>query len=540
MTRPPHRFSSCWPSPASSSLIACANVANLLLARLSGRQSEMAVRLAIGAARRHLLAQLLTESCLLALLGGAAGLVVAQWTLHGIGAFLWSGATELAALSLDPAALIFTAAVSLGTGVLFGIVPALHATRAELISALKDDAGQAAGARSAARFRRGLVMAQFALAMTLLVTAGLFIQSLRNVSRVDLGIRTDHVVTFRLSPETSGYEPGRSQSLFERVEETLAAQPGVTGITASSVPVFTGQNWANDVMVEGFAREPETYANSRYNAIAPGYFETLGIPLLAGRTFTAADALDAPNVAVVNEAFARQFDLGRAAVGKRMGRGGRGDPLDMEIVGLVADSGYANVKTPAPALHYIPSRQQAELGGLSFYVRSTLPPESLLRAIPGLITELDSNLPVTDLKTLPQQVRENVSQDRLISVLSSVFAALATLLAAVGLYGVLAYTVAQRTREFGLRMALGANAMRLRALVLGQVGRMTLAGGAVGLVAAFGVGRMAQSLLYEIDGLTPAVVAAAAVGLAAVALAAGFFPAHRASRTDPMAALRHR
>ena len=220
-------------------------LANLLLARLSGRQSEMAVRLAIGAARRHLLAQLLTESCLLALLGGAAGLVVAQWTLHGIGAFLWSGATELAALSLDPAALIFTAAVSLGTGVLFGIVPALHATRAELISALKDGAGQAAGARSAARFRRGLVMAQFALAMTLLVTAGLFIQSLRNVSRVDLGIRTDHVVTLRLSPETSGYEPGRSQSLFERVEETLAAQPGVTGITAALVPVFTGQNWAN-------------------------------------------------------------------------------------------------------------------------------------------------------------------------------------------------------------------------------------------------------------------------------------------------------
>ena len=329
--------------------------------------------------------------------------------------------------------MFFTAAVSFGTGVLFGVGPALHASRAELISALKDDAAQPAGARSAARFRNGLVMAQFALVMTLLVMAGLFIQSLRNIGRVDLGIRTDNVVTFRLSPETSGYEPGQSRILFARVEETLAAQPGVTGVTASSVALFAGQDWLNDVLVEGFELEPDTTPNSRFNAIAPGYFETLGIPLLAGRTFTEVDALDAPKVAVVNEAFARQFDLGRDAVGKRMARGGRGAPLDVEIVGLVADSGYANVRSPAPALHYIPSRQQAALGRLTFYVRSTSPPEGLLRAIPALMADLDPNLPVTDLRTLPRQVRNNVSRDRLISMLAAAFAVVATLLAAVGL-----------------------------------------------------------------------------------------------------------
>ncbi len=438
--------------------------------------------------------------------------------------------------------MFFTAAVSFGTGVLFGVGPALYASRAELISALKDDAAQPAGARSAARFRNGLVMAQFALAMTLLVMAGLFIQSLRNIGRVDLGIRTDNVVTFRLSPETSGYEPGQSRILFARVEETLAAQPGVTGVTASSVALFAGQDWLNDVLVEGFELEPDTTPNSRFNAIAPGYFETLGIPLLAGRTFTEVDALDAPKVAVVNEAFARQFDLGRDAVGKRMARGGRGAPLDVEIVGLVADSGYANVRSPAPALHYIPSRQQAALGGLTFYVRSTSPPEGLLRAIPALMADLDPNLPVTDLRTLPRQVRNNVSRDRLISMLAAAFAVVATLLAAVGLYGTLAYTVSQRTREFGLRMALGANAARLRSMVLGQVGRMTLASVAVGLVAALGVGRVARSLLYEVDGAQPVVVAVAAVVLSVVVvgLAAAFVPAHRASRIDPMTALRHR
>ena len=518
-------------------LVACANVANLLLARLSARAAEMAIRLSMGATRGHLVVQLLAESCLLALLGGAAGLVVGEWTLHALATFLPAAVARSMPSPLEPAVVWFTTAVSLGTGLLFGIYPALHASRAELVETRKDDAGQPAGARTASRFRDGLVMAQFALAMTLLVAAGLFLQSLRNVSRIELGIQTDNVVTFRLSPSLSGYEPLQTQALFERVEYTLAAQPGVTGVTASVVALFTGNSWTSNVRVEGLEPEPDAGPSTDYNAVAPGYFRTLGIPLLAGRTFTDADAPDAPRVAIVNEAFARMFDLGRDVVGRRMAQGDRDS---MEIIGLVADSGYNDVKNPAPPLHYMPSRQRAGLGSLTFYVRTTLPPESLLRTIPTLMAELDPDLPVIQLRTLPQQVRENVAGDRMVSLLSAAFAGLATLLAGVGLYGVLAYTVAQRTRELGLRMALGADAARLRAMVLAQVGRMTLVGGAIGLAGALALGRFAQSLLYGFDGLPLAVIVAAAVGLTVVSLAAGFVPAHRAAGIDPMTALRHR
>ncbi len=520
-------------------LIACANVANLLLARSSARASEMAVRLSIGATRRHLIVQLLTESCLLACLGGAVGLGIGQWTLGVLGPFLPAAALGMPS-TMGPAVVLFAGALSLGTGILFGIYPALRTTRAELVESLKDDAGQPARSRAAVRFRDGLVTAQFALAMTLLVAAGLFIQSLRNVSRVDLGIRTDNVVAFRLSPELGGYTPRQAQALFERVEDRLAAQPGVTGVTAALVGLFTDNSWNSNVMVEGFEPESETAPFAYYNAVAPGFFRTLGIPLLAGRTFTASDADGAPRVAIVNESFARTLGFGRDVVGRRMGQGGRGTELDMEIVGVVADAGYDNVKYQSQPIHYLPSRQQAGLGSLTFYVRTALPPDSFLRTVPKLMAELDPNLPVTGLTTLPRQVRENVSGDRMISLLSLAFAGLATLLAATGLYGVLAYAVARRTREIGLRMALGADAARLRAMVLGRVGRMTLAGGALGLVAALGLARAAQSMLYEVDGLPPAVIAAAALALALVALAAGLVPAHRAARIDPMEALRHR
>ena len=391
-------------------LIACANVANLLLARLSARAAEMAVRLSIGATRRHLIVQLLTESCLLALLGGAAGLLVGHWTLQGLGTFLPAWVSRSMPSILEPAAVWFTMATSLGTGLLFGLYPALHATRAGLVEALKDDAGQPAGARRAAHFRDGLVMCQFALAMTLLVAAGMFIQSLRNVSRVDLGIRTENVVTFGLAPENGGYSPTQSQALFERFENTLAAQPGVTGVTASLIALFTGTSWSSSVMVEGFEPESDTATSTHFNAVAPGYFETLGIPLLAGRTFRESDAADAPKVAIVNDPFARLFGLERDVVGKRMVQGGRGADLDIEIVGLVADAGYNDVKDPDPPLHYLPSRQRPGLGSLTYYVRTTLPPESLLRIVPALMAELDPSLPVTRLRTLRRQVRESVAE----------------------------------------------------------------------------------------------------------------------------------
>jgi predicted permease len=521
-------------------LIACANIANLLLARAANRGTEMAVRLSIGAGRRQLVGQLLTESCLLGLLGGAAGLVVARWTLTAIAAMLPPEASESFSFSLDSTALLFAGVLSVTTGVLFGLFPALHSTRPDLVSTLKGTTGQPSGARSAARFRTGLATAQIALSMALLIAAGLFTKSLINASRVDLGIRTEKLVVFSVAPVRNGYPQERSRALLEQIEDELAAIPGVSSVAGSLVNLIAGNSWGNDVRVQGFDAGPDTDVNSRFNGVGPGYLRTIGTPLIAGREFTRADALGAPKVAVVNEAFAKKFKLGRDAVGKRMKRSGdAGTELDMEIVGLARDSKYNQVKREPQPVFITPYRQEERVGFLNFYVRTKLDEKQLLTAIPAVIRRLDPNLPVENLKTMDTQVRENLFMDRFITTLSTSFAVLATLLAAVGLYGVLAYTVSQRTREFGVRMALGADAARVRGLVLGQVGRMTIVGGIIGLTGAFALGRSAQSLLFELKGHDPIVVATSALVLAVVALGAGFIPAYRASRLDPMRALRY-
>jgi putative ABC transport system permease protein len=520
-------------------LIACANIANLLLARGASRSQEMAVRNSLGAGRGPLLGQLLAESALLAGLGGVASLMVARWTLYLVASILPPDAAAILHLEISPPVALFAAAVAVGTGVLFGLYPALHATRPDLITLLKANTGQPSGARAAARFRASLVTAQIALSMALLIAAGLFIKSLVNVSRVDLGLEADHLVTFAVSPALNGYEPQRSLALFEHLEEELAALPGVTAVSGSLVPILSGDNWGSDVHVEGFERGPDTDANARYNKVGPGYFHTLGMPLLAGREFTAADVDGSPKVAIVNEAFAKKFDLGGpAAVGKRMGSG-RGDALDMEIVGVVRDAKYSEVKQEVPPQFFTPYRQDFQLGFLTFYLRTAATPETVMAAIPDVIRRSDSNLPVEELKSLEQQVRENVFLDRVISNLSAAFALLATLLAAIGLYGVLAYAVAQRTREIGVRMALGAGRQRVLSMVLRQMGVMLAIGGVLGIAAALAAGRAAQSLLFGLTGYDPVVVTTGAVALALVALAAGYLPARRASRVDPMQALRY-
>ena len=405
------------------------------------------------------------------------------------------------------------------------------------MSTIRANTGQPSGAKAASRFRTTLVTAQIALSMALLISAGLFIRSLANVSRVDLGVKIDNIVTFGISPQLSGYEAARSAQLFQRVEEQLAAIPGVTGVAASMVPLIAGSNWGTDVYVEGFKRDEDTDANSRFNEVNPGYFRTLGITMLSGREFTAADAKGSPEVAIVNETFAKKFNLGRNAVGKRMATE-RGD-LKIEIVGLVRDAKYSDVKDEIPPVFVLPYRQDSTVGQLNYYVRSALPPEQLLRTIPSVLKQIDPNLPLENLKTMPQQVKENVFLDRMISMLAATFAGLATLLAAVGLYGVLAYTVAQRTREIGVRMALGANAGIVRGMVMRQVGFMTLVGGIIGAVAALGLGRAARSLLYKLEGHDPIVFVGAALFLAVVALAAGYIPALQASKVEPMQALRY-
>jgi predicted permease len=519
-------------------LIACANIANLLLARAANRSMEMAVRLSLGATRRQLLAQLLTESLVLAVIGGAVSILFAHWTLNGIAALLPDEVIDTMQFSLSWPAVFFAGATSVVTGLLFGLFPALHSTRPDLVTALRNNSGKLSGGRGAARFRTSLVTSQIALSMALLIFAGLFIKSLANVSRVDLGLNVDNVVVFTISPIRNGYDSTRTKALFARVSEELAAIPGVTGVTASSVPLLAGSNWGNTVRVQGFDRGPDTDAESRFNLVAPDYLKTLGIRLLSGREFTAADDAGRPRVAIVNEAFAKKFGIGREAVGKRMAQSDTG-ALDIEIVGLVQNAKYSDVKDEIPPQFFTPYRQEGNIGRLNFYVRTSGEPLQLLRAIPPVIKRLDANLPIEELKTLPQQVKENVFLDRMISILSASFAFVATILAAVGLYGVLAYSVAQRTREIGVRMALGASGRNVRTMVLRQVAIMTLIGGVIGLFGAVALGRGAGSLLFELKSHDPFVMVASAVLLALVALGAGYVPALRASKVDPMQALRY-
>jgi predicted permease len=521
-------------------LIACANIANLLLARSAARANEMAVRLSIGASRRRLIGQLLVESCLLAIMGGLGGLLVAQWTLAAIGAILPGDTAATLAFQLDWQVMAFAATLSLATGILFGLFPAIHSTRPDLASTLKGNAGQSSGARSASRFRMALVTTQMALSMAMLASAGLFAKSLFNVSRVELGIKIDNLVTFEVSPELNGYPPERSKAIFEQLEDGLSALPGVTSVTAALVPVLAGDSWGTGVGVQGFQAGPDTDNNSRYNEVAPSYFSTLGIPLVAGREFTRADRLGAPKVAIVNQAFARKFGIENKAIGTLMKQNGSQGTLDMQIVGLVQDAKYNDVKGEIPAQFFIPYRQDEGIGTMSFYIRTAAEPEQFLRSVGAVVTKIDPNLPVEDLMTMPQTVRENVFMDRLISTMSGAFAGLATLLAAIGLYGVLAFTVTQRTREFGLRMALGADSARVRRLVLRQVALLAIIGGIVGLSLAWAIGGVAESneQLFGMKGRDPIVFTAAFVTLAVVALAAGYLPARRASRVDPMRALR--
>jgi predicted permease len=518
-------------------LIACANIANLLLARGAARAGEMAVRLSIGGSRRQLIAQLLAESCLLGLMGGALSLVVARVTLGAMAAILPPVAASTFDIHLDTTILIFTGILAFVTAVAFGLFPALYATRPDLLSTLRAATGQPSGGRAASRWRTSLATAQIALSMALLGAAGLFTKSLANISNVDLGVKVDHVVTFGISPDLNGYKPERTQQFMQRLEDELRRVPGVTGVTASLVPLLAGNNWGNDVDVEGFPGGPDVDNNSRFNEVGAGYFSTLGVPLMAGREFTRADAIGAPKVAIINQAFAKKFNLGANPVGRRMDQGNK--KYDIEIVGLAQNAKYSQVKDEVPPLFFEPYTQDDGLGSASFYVRTTLDPARLIPTIPHIVAQLDPNLPVEDLRTMSEQIKQNVSLDRFISLFSAAFALLATLLAAIGLYGVLAYTVAQRTREIGVRMALGAGPRRVRLMILRQVGLMTIVGGVLGIAAAIGLGRLAQSQLYQMRGYDPAVLAAAAVTLSLVAIGAGLVPAIRASRVEPTRALRY-
>lgn len=522
-------------------IIACANIANLLLARGAARSTEIAVRGSLGATRGDLLRQLMLESLILAAASGLAGLAFGWVTIQMLTRFVPPEVLQGIDVGLNGSVLGFTALIAIGTGLLFGLYPALHATRTDLATLIRAGSGKDSGARSASRFRSALVTAQIALSVALLVSAGLFARSLVNVSSVDLGQDTEQVVQFTIAPSLNGYSDAESVALFDRADEEIAAIAGVTGVATSMVPVLAGSSWGTDVSVEGFEWAPGVDSNSRYNAVGPGFFSVMGIPLVAGREFTRSDASDNAPVAVINETFARTFGLDpRTAVGKRMSRStGENVELDIEIVGVVADSKYSDVKDDVPPVFSVARLQEEGLIQLNYYVRIGTDAELVIPEIRTRMATLDANLPLEDLRMLDDQIRETVVVDRLIGSLSASFAVLATLLAAVGLYGVLSFTVARRTREIGIRMALGAGGGSVRGLVLRQVLTMTVVGAIIGLGAAWFLAGLAESLLYGVQGTDPVVFVVTPILIAGVALVAGYLPARRASRVDPMVALRY-
>jgi len=521
-------------------LIACANVANLQLTRAVARRREVAVRLAIGASRARLVRYLLGESLAIALAGGAVGLVVAHWTLAGVIALL-PHAAEMGLLdvTLNARLLLFALAASIVAGVAVGLYPALQASRPHLTSALKEQSGQTT-TRASSRLRAALVVVQTAMSVLLLIMAGLFGRTLVNLARIDLGLRADHVVTFSLAPKLNGYTDERTRQLYDTLSDRLAAVPGVSGVSLARVPTIAGDNAMTSVSVEGYTPPADDDASSSLNVVGPGYFRTLGIPLVAGREFTASDVLTAPKVAIVNQAFVRHFLAGQDPIGHRMARG-RGSAVKLEttIVGVVRDAKYSDMREAPPRVYYTPYAQVPAQSAMTYYVRTLVDPNALAETVSGTVRAVDPNLPIRDLRTMDDQIADNLSRERLLSVLTACFAGLATLLAALGLYGVLAYNVARRTREIGIRMALGANTSDVRALVVRQTGDILAAGAAAGVGAAAAAGKLVESVLYGMKPWDPAVYAAALAVLGTIALIAAYVPARRASAVDPLVALRY-
>ncbi len=519
-------------------LIACANVANLLIARATARQKEIAVRLALGASRGRIVSQLLVESLLLSMAGGAAGLVLAIWIDRALVAFVPSGSSPLP-LSTTPdwRILAFTLGVSLLTGLLFGLIPALQSTRPELAGTLKDQVGSIAGGTSVG-LRKALVAAQVMLSLLLLIGAGLFIRSLRNLKDLDPGFRTTNLLTFAIDPTLNGYTPERSRDFFRQLQEALNAIPGVQSSSFAIVPVLADNEWDNSATVEGFTHAPGQSPDPHMNYLAPDYFKTLETPLL-GRDFRPTDVKGSPQVCIVNEAFAKKYFKDGNALGRHIGMGGDpGTKLDIEIVGIARDTKYENMRAEIPVEVYQPYAQMSFVLGMSAYVRTAREPAQVFSAIRQTVNRLDPNLPVFGMKTLETQMDESLITERLVASLSSAFGFLATILAAVGLYGVMAYMVAQRTREIGVRMALGAARNDVVWLVMREVLLLAGIGIAVGLPAAWGLSRYVKSQLYGIAPTDIFTMALATLGIAAVALLSGYMPALRATRIDPMRALR--
>ncbi|MCC7127015.1 MAG: ABC transporter permease, partial [Acidobacteria bacterium] len=519
-------------------LIACANVANLLIARAFARQREIAVRLSLGASRGQLVRQLLVESLLLSFAGGALGLIIAVGLTRTLIAFVPSdGQPLLIDTTPDLRVLAFTFVLTLITGIVFGLLPAMRASRPDTWSTLKDTAGAVAGAGGSLYLRKGLVAAQVALSFLLLFGAGLFVRSLDNLRTTNTGVQMENLVTFQLAPALSGYDDARTNQFYDQLLERLRSAPGISSAALASVPILAGDEWDSTVTVEGHQAKDGEDMQAFMNSFSPGYFDTLGIRLLEGRDFRFGDAQERARVGIVNRRFAEHYFPGQSAVGRRLGRGGRPDtPLDIEIIGVVENALYEGPREGVRRQLFVPN-----WGKLSatFYVRTTSASQSAYNLIRGEVRALSAGMPVYEMKTLEGQLDETLMTDRLIATLSAGFGLLATVLASIGLYGVMAFVVTRRKKELGIRLALGAEPGLVIWLVMREVLVLLAIGLTIGVPAAIALGRYVSSQLYGIQPHDPSVAISTVAVLAIVSALAGLIPARRASRIDPILALRY-
>ncbi|MCX6599311.1 MAG: ABC transporter permease [Acidobacteria bacterium] len=522
-------------------LIACANLANLLMARSAARQKEIAIRLAMGASRGRIVRQLLVESTALGIAGGVAGLVVATWTADFLGASMGNATPQdmvRFGQLIDWRVMLFNFALSIMTGLIFGLIPALQATRRDTTPALKDGASNASGSGSHVRFRKGLIAAQVALSVLLLASAGLFARSLYNLKANDTGFRAESLVQFKVDAPLLSYTNPRALDFYQRLQERLLSVPGVTRASMTSCAVMEDCIQMRTVMVQGYQPKDGENLNPLVLEVGPDYFKTLGIPLLQGRDLSHRDGLTAPKVAVVNQAFASYFFKSENPIGRRI-RFGRPNVFDIEIVGVVKDAKHGNVREKIWRQIYLAYGQNDTQGELTYYVRAGMDPAALGAVIRREVSRLDANMPVAELRTLDSQIDRLITTERLVAALAMAFGVLATLLATVGLYGVMAFMVARRTREIGIRMALGALRGSVLWLVMREVALVTGIGIAVGLPLAYGAGHLVQSQLFGVEAWDLAALAGATLVIAVAAALAGFLPARRATSIDPINALRY-
>ena len=523
-------------------LIACANVANLLLARAASREKEIAVRTALGARRSRIVRQLLTESILLAALGALGGLALAWWGIQALVAISPRDLVNLQGVGLNLTVLGWTLGVALLTGILFGLVPALEATRVDLNDTLKEGGKGASGQSARSRgLRSALVVAEVALALVLLVSAGLLVKSFARLRDIDTGFRQDNVLTFVVRvPDTKYKEDAQFVAFFRQAEERIRALPGVRAVgVVNYLPLYGGLGSATGFAVEGRpAPAPGEEPSTNVRVADSGYFGAINIPLLRGRNFSEVEDAEPRHVVVVSESFARKYFPGEDPIGKRVAVEMFDKPPMTEIVGVVGDVRYDSLTDAAEPTVYFP-HSELTYSFMTFAVHTLGDPAEMAPAVRREISALDSDQPVSDVRTMTQVMAETVGRARFSTLLFGLFAGLATLLAAVGIFGVMNYSVTLRTREIGLRMALGAQPARVLVLVLRQGLVLTLAGIGIGLLGALALTRVMSSLLFGVDATDPLTFAAIVPLIAIVSLVACYIPARRATRIDPLVALRY-